>query len=481
MPGPGCNTDTNNVLPQEKSGPYGVQIAFSIPVMTGNRRMVKLVRNKKGKSANLLSIACQPRNIPVSPAISARLALLNIRSLVNKSLLVNDVIMTYDLDFLLLSETWLTECSCCAILNEAAPTHFSFMNKCRTGKKGGGIAAIFKSVFQCKEITLGDFSSFEYLCFLPKGDPKVIILIIYRPPRYSGKFIDEFAELLSVICTDYNFFIITGDFNIHVDNNKDSNAKELSALLDTFGLFQHVKGPTHTRGHTLDLVISKGVNISSVDVKDLALSDHFCVFFDLQIIPNVQLTSVSVKRRYINENTSAKFIDAIAMSPTVSAESVDELLDKFNWKISNIMDVVAPIKTKTTLIRKKTPWRNTMMVKALKTECRKAECKWRKNKLQIHHDLYKISLSNCNYELLKARQRHFSEIINKNINNTRTLFAMVDKLTNPPKQIAPELLSTEKCNEFACFFNEKIQSIRLNINTNQQNNKIMQSLRPHQE
>ena len=105
MPGPGCNTDTNNVLPQEKSGPYGVQIAFSIPVMTGNRRMVKLVRNKKGKSANLLSIACQPRNIAVSPAISTRLALLNIRSLVNKSLLVNDVIMTYDLDFLLLSET----------------------------------------------------------------------------------------------------------------------------------------------------------------------------------------------------------------------------------------------------------------------------------------------------------------------------------------------------------------------------------------
>ena len=66
MPGPGCNTDANNVLPQEKSGPYGVQVAFSIPVMTGNRRMVKLVRNRKGKSANLLSIACQPRNTPVS-------------------------------------------------------------------------------------------------------------------------------------------------------------------------------------------------------------------------------------------------------------------------------------------------------------------------------------------------------------------------------------------------------------------------------
>ncbi|KAM4592398.1 uncharacterized protein PAE49_010282 [Odontesthes bonariensis] len=49
------------------------------------------------------------------------------------------------------------------------------------------------------------------------------------------------------------------DFNIHMDNNMDTNAKELCSLLDTFGLLQHVNGPTHTRGHTLDLVISKGM------------------------------------------------------------------------------------------------------------------------------------------------------------------------------------------------------------------------------
>ena len=68
-------------------------------------------------------------------------------------------------------------------------------------------------------------------------------------------------------------------------------------------------------------------------------------------------------------------------------------------------------------------------------------------------------------------------MINKNINNTCALFAMVDKLTTPPKEIASELFSTEKCNEFAYFFNEKIKSIRLNINTNQQNNTMMQSLK----
>ena len=74
------------------------------------------------------------------------------------------------------------------------------------------------------------------------------------------------------------------------------------------------------------------------------------------------------------------------------------------------------------------------MVKALKTECRKAERKWRKTKLQIHNDLYKQSLCNLNHGLFKARQQHFNEMINKNINNTRALFAMVDKLTTPQKR-----------------------------------------------
>lgn len=197
------------------------------------------------------------------------------------------------------------------LLNEAAPRNFSFMNKCQTGKKGGGIAAIFKSVFQCKEITFGDFSSFEYPCFLVKGDPKVL----------QDTLENSLMSLPN--CCHLSFLIMTGDFNIYVDNDMDSNAKELSSLLDTFGLWQHGKGPTHTQGNSLDLVISKDVDISSVDVKDLALSDHFCVFFDLHITPNVQLTTVSVKKKYINKNASAQFTEIIAMSPIVSAERVD--------------------------------------------------------------------------------------------------------------------------------------------------------------
>lgn len=88
-----------------------------------------------------------------------------------------------------------------------------------------------------------------------------------------------------------------------------------------------------------------------------------------------------------------EFMEAIAMSPTVSAETVNELLDNLNWKISNVIDAIAPVKTKMTSRRQRSPWRNTMMVKALKTDCRKAERKWRTNTLEIHYDRYKDSVT----------------------------------------------------------------------------------------
>ncbi len=62
-------------------------------------------------------------------------------------------------------------------------------------------------------------------------------------------------------------------------------------------------------------------------------------------------------------------------------------------------------------------------------------------------------------------------------NNTRTLFATVERLTNPPRQIPSEMLSGSKCNEFASFFSEKINNIRKEIGTSSSYVKVTQ-IRP---
>lgn len=77
----------------------------------------------------------------------------------------------------------------------------------------------------------------------------------------------------------FDCVVLVGDFNIHVDNLKYGNAKEFLNILNNFGLSQHVTHSTHNKGHILDLIISKGLNISEVLVTDIALSDHYYVLF----------------------------------------------------------------------------------------------------------------------------------------------------------------------------------------------------------
>jgi len=87
------------------------------------------------------------------------------------------------------------------------------------------------------------------------------------------------------VCTAFDCLVITGDLNVHVDVAHNKQAKELTAFLEMFSLTQRVTEPTHSRGHTLDVLISKGVVILNMEVVDVALSDNFCVLFDLSVTP----------------------------------------------------------------------------------------------------------------------------------------------------------------------------------------------------
>ncbi len=136
--------------------------------------------------------------------------------------------------------------------------------------------------------------------------------------------------------------------------------------------------PTHN--HTLDVLISRGLNISSIFIKDVALYNHFCIFFDILISVSTESRSVSVRKRCINENTSALIMKAISLTPSISADSVD-LLDSFNSKVKNVIDDIAPEKVSKTTGRQKLSWRKSTAVQSMKRQCRKAERMWRKTKL----------------------------------------------------------------------------------------------------
>ena len=84
-------------------------------------------------------------------------------------------------------------------------------------------------------------------------------IIVYRPPYSSlhpvsaSVFFDEFSQFLENVVMCPEVLVISGDFNFHLDDLRDNDTKKFKDLLETFSLSQHVSGPTHLSGHTLDL------------------------------------------------------------------------------------------------------------------------------------------------------------------------------------------------------------------------------------
>ena len=164
----------------------------------------------------------------------------NCRSAMKNKLEISDTIIHFNLDVLILRETWFND------------TSHSICDRV-----GGGIAIIFKDTLQCREIPNGPFSSFQFLTFNlhMQHHPPFRVNAIYHPPGDNTTFIDEFLDLASDQSIRSDKLIFLGDFNLHWGSTEDPLAIRLATFLDENDLAQCK--PMHTKGSTLDLLISR--------------------------------------------------------------------------------------------------------------------------------------------------------------------------------------------------------------------------------
>ena len=126
----------------------------------------------------------------------------------------------------------------------------------------------------------------------------------------------------------------------HIDNLTDTNAQTFTELIDSAGLQQHVTGPTHRRGHTLDLVLTRSDDnlISNLTVLGESLSDHQPVLCNIDF-PRPHATRKAVLFRKTKNIYITRFQSDIVASSLVENGSE-------NGSMSTVQDIIMVSKPK---------------------------------------------------------------------------------------------------------------------------------------
>ena len=432
------------------------------------------IQHSRGRNLSNLSSPVTTQRLPNSTK-SLRFANINARSVKNKTAEIADHVIHNNIDVCIVTETWLKEQDTVSIAL-LSPPGYSFKSFPRqSDRKGGGTGIMFNNDFKVSLTRGGEKRSFEFSEWNLSIRSRVIkVIAIYRPP-YSeahpvspSTFFDEFSDYLETVVMCRELLLFAGDFNLHLDDPLDIDAKKFNELLETFGLTQHVTGATHSSGHTLDLLISRSTN--DITVRSLQattyISDH-CFIECFLSIPGPNLVMKEIQFRKLKNIDLQAFQADIAASDlctTSSWSSLDDLVRCYNATLSQILDNHAPLRKKVVIDRPRLPWFNDEL-KNLKAKRRKLEKQMLKSRSQHDRDVY-CNFRNKYSELLnKARNNYYSDLISDCAGNSKKLFQVVNSLCKERQEnpLPPHHDSRKLADDFGEYFCRKIQLIRDDI------------------
>ena len=259
--------------------------------------------------------------------------------------------------------------------------------------------------------------------------------------------------------------LIVGDFNFHYEDPLNADASRFRDILSIHSLCQHVSGPTHMDGHTLDLVITKSTDnlVFNITVSDF-LTDHGAVHCCLHLPKPQPLRHPIQYRNYAaidkHELRGDIATSTLCLDPATSAAS---LLEQYDTTLSLLLDKHAPVLTRTITIQPKVPWFNGD-IKMAKQKKRQLERRWRQSRLTIHRDLFKEQRRHVNQLIASAKSAHYTAKITEAACDIKQLYNVVNALLIKPEPGLSDSGSMDQlASKFSAFFQDKIRMIQENL------------------
>ncbi|KAM9484068.1 uncharacterized protein ACWYII_046822 [Salvelinus alpinus] len=169
-------------------------MCLSIPVLSSLHRPYKRFTPRGRCYSNLVVPA---RTTHVEFQVSG--SLWNCRSAANKAEFISAYASLQSLDFLALTETWITTDNTATPTALSSSAHVFSHTPRASGQRGGGTGILIspKWTFSLSPLTHLSIASFEFHAVTVTSPFKLNILIIYRPPGSLGEFINELDALIS--------------------------------------------------------------------------------------------------------------------------------------------------------------------------------------------------------------------------------------------------------------------------------------------
>ena len=373
-----------------------------------------------------------------------------------------------DLDIVAVTETWMT-CQHNNVTAELREKGYSIYHFNRDGRRGGGVALVYKSSFRFisgKTFHSENFECIQISIACHAARP-VNFIVVYRycevPPSV---FLAEFYPIIENIFINLKNVIILGDFNLHVNEKLNPATIQFYDILSSFSLKQVVEGSTHKGGNTLDLVMHdiSDTFISDVHIDFTSKSDHAYVFFKLALnVETNRKKTVTIKDfRNVNlHNFKSSLSTTVEEYISNTDRGFSEAITDFNNLCNVCVDDHVAMKEVDINVAPRPKWMDQEFIKTRALR-RKLYKTWKRT----HDDTDRVNFENARRDTeimaLDKRCKFYNTCIENCKNSHKELFGICKNLLdNSGSSKLPSYSSpTMMANKFNNYFIEKIENIR---------------------